>query len=83
MTQLEAMLNDYKFSINGQAMRKRLAELWGQDVADDPEVRVNLINMTPKELFEAWMDYEGIIGYGDKIIRMLRDSGYVVEPVEK
>ena len=83
MTQLEAMLNDYKFSINGQAMRKRLAELWGPDVAADPEVRVNLINMTPKELFEAWMDYEGIIGYGDKIIRMLRDSGYVVEPVEK
>lgn len=83
MTQLEAMLNDYKFSINGQAMRKRLAELRGPDVADDPEVRVNLINMTPKELFEAWMDYEGIIGYGDKIIRMLRDSGYVVEPVEK
>lgn len=83
MTQLEAMINDYKVSINGRAMRKKLAELWGPDVADDPEVRANLINMTPRELFEAWMDYEGIIGYADTLIRALRDSGYVVEPVER
>lgn len=82
MTQLDAMMNDYAVSINGQAMRKRLEKLWGE-ASNDPEVRVNLINMTPKELFEAWMDYEGIIGYADTIIRMLRDSGYVVEPVEK
>ena len=82
MTQLDAMMNDYAVSINGQAMRKKLGELW-QDVADDPEVRVNLINMRPRELFEAWMDYEGIIGYADTIIRALRDSGFVVEPVEK
>lgn len=82
MTQLDAMLNEYMVSINGQAMRKKLEELW-QDVADDPEVRANLINMRPRELFEAWMDYEGIIGYADTIIRALRDSGYVVEPVEK
>lgn len=83
MTQLEALLNGYRFSMNGHAMRARLTELWGPDITDDPEVRANLINMTPKELFEAWMDYEGIVGYGDKIIQMLRDSGYVVEPVEK
>lgn len=82
MTQLDAMINDYKVSINGRAMRKRLEKLWGT-ASEDPEVRTNLINMTPKELFEAWMDYEGIIGYADTIIQMLRDSGYVVEAVDR
>lgn len=83
MTQLDAMINDYRVSINGRAMRKKLSELWGPDVTDVPEVRANLINMTPRELFEAWMDYEGIIGYADMLIQALRDSGYVVEAVEK
>lgn len=33
---------------------------------------------TPHELFELWCDYEGLIGYADKILCALEDCGYSV-----
>ena len=34
---------------------------------------------TPHELFEAWCNYEGIVGYADSILNALRECGYNVE----
>lgn len=70
-----------EYSPNGAAMRKRLADLWsGTD--DDPEIRNNLQHMRPGDLFQAWLEYEGIIGYSSTIIERLRESGYIVEVPE-
>ena len=62
--------------MKGQEMRDRLRELW-----DDPdwEARQNLERMTSTELFDAWLTYEGIIGYTYLIIEALKDSGFKVE----
>lgn len=77
MTQREAAAGQYLVSPGGEAMKERLIKLW--DGNYDAE---GLSTMTPTELFDAWMDYEGIIGYTDTIIQMLRESGFVVEEVE-
>ena len=66
----------HKTSNTGAAMRSRLRRYWGED---DPEAMQNLQTMTPIELFEAWLNWEGIISYADKIIDRLRESGYIVE----
>lgn len=57
-------------------MRDRLRKLWGDP---DWEARQNLERMTPTELFDAWLTYEGIIGYTYSIIEALKDSGFKVE----
>ena len=62
--------------LKGQAMRDRLRELWADP---DWEARQNLECMTPTELFDAWLTYEGIIGYTSSIIEALEDSGFTVE----
>ena len=62
--------------MQGQEMRNRLRKLWADP---DWEARQNLKVMTPRELFDAWLTYEGIIGYTDSIINALRESGYKVE----
>lgn len=63
-------------SPNGWNMRERLGRYWE---TEDPEALENLKNMTPEELFDAWLDYEGVIGYTDLMIQRLRESGYFVE----
>lgn len=68
------------YSQNGRAMRERLAKLW---VDHDAEAQDNLQIMTPGELFQAWLEYEGIIGYSSMIIERLRESGFVVEVPEE
>lgn len=78
MTVNEAIKGQYLASVGGDTMRKRLSILF----PDDPEVERNLQTATPHELFDMWLDYEGVLGYTDQIIKALRESGYVVEPVE-
>lgn len=56
-------------------MRDRLRKLWADP---DWEARQNLEHMTPTELFDAWLTYEGIIGYTYSIIEALKDSGFEV-----
>ena len=65
-------------SSNGAAMRARLKRYWTDA---DEEAQDNLQTMTPEELFGAWLDWEGIIGYADTIIDRLRECGYIVEEV--
>ena len=69
------------YSPNGMEMRKELARLW-DGTQDDEEIRNNLQHMRPAELFQAWLEYEGIIGYSSEIIERLRESGYIVEVPE-
>lgn len=59
----------------GQAMRDRLRRYWENP---DWEAQENLRTMTPAELFDAWLNWEGIIGYTDLIIERLRESGFYV-----
>lgn len=70
------------YSPNGMAMRKELARLW-EGTEDDEEIRNNLQHMRPAELFQAWLEYEGFIGYSSEIIERLRESGYIVEVPEE
>ena len=67
------------YSKGGQDMRDYLRGCWA---TEDSEALGNLETMTESELFEAWLNWEGIISYADKIIRALRRSGYVVEVPE-
>ena len=67
-------------SVNGDAMKSRLRESW-RDA--DQEALGNLETMTPAELFDAWADYEGLVGYSDTIIQRLRESGYMVMEVDE
>lgn len=80
MTREEAARGQYIVSPGGEAMKERLIGLWTEHGGDYDEE--GLESSTPAELFMDWMDYEGIIGYTDKIIRALRESGFVVEEVE-
>lgn len=64
---------------SSEKMRAKLRRNWGES---DPEAMQNLAAMTPYELFDAWLDWEGIIRYADAIICALRDSGYIVEEVK-
>lgn len=61
--------------MNGDEMRRRLLRYW----EGDPESEKNVKEATPGELFEMWLEYEGIIAYGERIIRALRECGYKVE----
>lgn len=79
MTRDEAIKGQYLVSIGGKAMRDRLRKSWADP---DWEAKENLKHMGPMDLFMAWLDYEGIIGYTDTIIERLRESGFVVEEVD-
>lgn len=68
-------MTKYETSAHGEMMREELRVAWADP---DWEARQNLESMTSSELFDAWLDYEGIIGYGDKIIGQLRKSGFLV-----
>lgn len=37
-----------------------------------------LYGLTSGELFEKWCEYEGLVGYSDRIIRMLKECGFDV-----
>lgn len=56
----------------GSEMRFRL---WQTGEFDTRELEV----ATPRELFEMWCEYVGIIGYADSIINALRECGYTVD----
>lgn len=79
MTRDEAIKGQYLVSIGGEAMRDRLRKSWADP---DWEAKENLKHMSPTDLFMAWLDYEGLIGYTDTIIERLRESGFVVEEVD-
>lgn len=59
----------------GAEMKLRL---WETGEFDVDELKI----MTPKELFEAWCNYEGLVHYADSIINALRECGYKVEKEE-
>ena len=65
--------------MKGYEMKERLKNLWEED---DPETMRNLEIMTPTELFDAWLTWEGIIGYTYEIIEALKDCGFKVEEME-
>lgn len=79
MTKAEVIKGQYMVSPGGEAMKERLRKSWADP---DWEAQENLEHMSPMDLFMAWLDYEGIIGYTDTIIERLRESGFVVEEVE-
>ena len=69
--------NVHQPSPGGTAMRERLRQCWTDA---DYEAQENLWAMTPLELFEVWLNWEGIICYGaDTIIDRLRECGFLVE----
>ena len=72
-------MNGQIYSDNGQAMREKLIRLF----EDDPIEQELIPDMSSRELFQTWLEWEGIIGYTDDIIRALRESGYVVEVPEE
>ena len=76
MTQNEAIKGQYMVSVGGEAMMKRL-------VATEDFEMAYIETMSPRELFQTWLEHEGFIGYSSTIIEMLRESGFVVEAVEK
>ena len=82
MTEKQAIKGQYIVSIGGEAMKKRLFDEMATDCEDVEKLRKDLKSMKPMELFSAWMNYDGILGYDELMIRMLRESGFVVEPVE-
>ena len=79
MTHAEVIKGQYMVSPGGEAMKERLRRSWADP---DWEAQENLEDMSPMDLFMAWLEYEGIIGYTDTIIERLRESGFVVEAVE-
>lgn len=47
--------------------------------ADDPEaLKAELERMEPGERFNAWLEWEGIIGYTDKIMIALDQCGFLI-----
>ena len=77
MTREEAMEGQYLTSQGGDAMKDRLIRLWHGEYDHE-----GLESMTPLELFDAWLTYEGILGYTENIIQALRESGFIVKEVE-
>lgn len=39
------------------------------------------VGLTPKEVFEEWLEYEGICGYADKILAVLGQLGLDVNEI--
>lgn len=73
MTKEMALNNNYMFSMHGENMKKKLC----REMNLDPEY----VDMDAEQMFRNWLEWEGISGYDQKIIRALRDCGFVVEPV--
>ena len=77
MTREDAVMD---VSPGGEAMKERLIRLWTAYGGDYDEE--GLETMTELELFDAWLTYEGILGYTEDIIQALRESGFIVKEVE-